>query len=139
MTKGFTLLAAVAALSACSQPAGTTPAATDTATEAPSATASTAPVAMEIDGKPMAGTFDIASADGKRKVTQTVNADGTVATMSDGKTVKGTWTSTGPGHFCITNEGEPESCYTETLEADGTMKSVNDKDPKEVWMIKRVS
>ncbi len=132
--KKLVLLASVAALAACNQkPAEEAAPATDA-----SATATTA-LAMEIDGKPMAGTFEIASSDGKRTMTQTVNDDGTVVSVEGDKTTKGTWTSTGPGHFCITNEGETDaSCYTETIGADGTMTSTNDKDPADSWTVKRV-
>lgn len=142
--KKLALIAGVALLASCGskEPAPEAAATADATMPMDAGSASAAPdaVAMEIDGKPMAGTFDITSGDGKRTMKQTVNDDGSVTSVMDGKTVKGTWTSTGPGKFCITNEGEKEpSCYTETMNPDGTMKTVNDKNPKDEWMVKRVA
>ncbi len=129
--KKLILIAGIATLAACSKP--------EPAPEAPVEAAAPATAQMEIDGKPMTGTFDISSADGKQTMVQTVNEDGTVVSVEGDKTTNGTWTSTGPGNFCITNEGEAQaSCYTTTVAEDGVMTSTNDADSADVWTVKRV-
>ena len=132
--KKLVLIAAVAALSACNNNASE-PAAAPTA----EATTVAADSSLATDGMPNVGTFEVTTADGK-VVTQTVNADGTTVSVKDGKTTKGTWTSTGPGNFCETDEGKTEpSCYAETISADKVWTSVNVKDPKDSSTVKRLS
>jgi hypothetical protein len=101
------LLAAVAALSACSEKAED-PAATEDTTAAPmpaetTAAATTAP-----------GTYDVKLADGTMGTT-VINADGTyVDTDAQGKEVRGTFASK-DGKDCFDPEGDdPEECWTVT-------------------------
>ena len=130
----FLSIAAFAALSACNNNAAE-PAAEPT-TEAATVAVDTS---LATDGMPNVGTYEITGPDGKL-VTQTVNADGTYVSVKDGKTTKGTWTSTGPGNFCDTEEGKTEpSCYAEAIDADKVWTSINVKDPKDKSTIKRVS
>ena len=128
--KKLILLAPLALIAACSQ--------SQPAPE-PSATASAAAdVPMATDNMPISGTYTATSADVSRTLTQTVNADGTVTTVEGDKTTNGTWTSTGPGNFCITNEGDSEpSCYAESISDSGEWTAVNVKDDKDSWSIKR--
>jgi hypothetical protein len=132
--KKLVLIAAVAAVSACNNNAAE-PAAEPSAEVAPVA----ADTSLATDGMPNAGTYEITLPDGK-VATQTVNADGTFSSVKDGKTTTGTWTSTGPGNFCETEEGKTEpSCYAETISADGVWTSTNVKDPKDHSTVKRLS
>jgi hypothetical protein len=133
--KKLVLIAAVAALSACNNTAAE-PAAQPSAEAATTVAVDTS---LATDGMPNAGTYEVITADGK-VLTQTVNADGTFTSVKDGKTTKGTWTSTGPGNFCETEEGKTEpSCYAETISADKVWTSVNVKDPKDHSTVKRLS
>lgn len=130
----FLSIAAFAALSACNNNASEPVA-------APTAEVATVAVdtSLATDGMPNVGTYEVTLSDGK-VVTQTVNADGTVVSVKDGKTTKGTWTSTGPGNFCETDEGKTEpSCYAETISADKVWTSINVKDPKDRSTVKRLS
>jgi hypothetical protein len=116
--KQIVLLAAVAALSACTQKADAS--------------------GMAVDGKPDAGTFDVTAPDGK-VTKQTINADGTIVNVKDGKSVKGTWTKKGAATYCITMEGETAAkCYTDTMDGT-TWHSTSDTDPKDVVTITRTS
>jgi len=132
--KKLVLIAALAALSACNNNASE-PAAQPSAKVATVA----ANTSLATDGMPNVGIYEVTLPDGK-VVTQTVNADGTFASVKDGKTTKGTWTSTGPGNFCETEEGKTEpSCYAETISADKVWTSINVKDPKDHSTVKRLS
>jgi hypothetical protein len=112
--KKLVLIAAVAALSACSQKADED--ATDTAaveTPAPAETMAADTVAP--------GTYDVKMADGTMGST-VINADGTYTdTDADGKTVSGTFARK-DGKDCFDPEGdEPEQCWTTTTPAaDGS-------------------
>lgn len=128
--KKIIALAALAALSACAKPAEEAPAPAETA----EATAEV-PGGMAIDGKPNAGVFDVTHADGSKSTT-TVSADGTFSVVAGDKTTKGTWTSTGPGNYCETVDGET-NCYKEEI-IDGVYTSTNVKDPKDISTVKRV-
>jgi hypothetical protein len=110
--KKLALLAAVAALSACSQKAEEAPAATDTAM------AEATPMA---DASVTPGTYDVKMADGTMGKT-VINADGTyVDTDKDGKEIKGTFARK-DGKDCFDPEGDaPEACWTVTPPgADGS-------------------
>ena len=110
--KKLVLIAAVAALSACSQKAEETPAATDTAM------AEATPMA---DATVTPGTYDVKMADGTMGKT-VINADGTyVDTDKDGKEVRGTYARK-DGKDCFDPEGDdPEMCWSVTTPgADGS-------------------
>lgn len=131
--KKILILSLAGAMAACSQ-SQPTPQATETTTAAPAAN-----VPLATDNKPITGTYEVDQADGSRKLTQTVNADGTMETVEGDKTTKGTWTSTGPGNFCMTNEGDSEpTCYSESITDSGTWIANNVKDDNDSWLIKRV-
>lgn len=118
-----TLLAACAALAltACSKTEETaveTPAATDTAMATPAATTQAA------TGN-MAGKYEVTMADGK-KMTSTINADGTYVDVMDGKEMKGTWRMDG-AKSCFDEEGDvAEVCYTTSApKADGSFETMD--------------
>ena len=127
--KKLIAIAALAALSACSQKADEAPAPAETAAPAE------VPGGLAIDGKPNAGVFEVTHASGK-KWTTTVTADGKMSMVADGKSVTGTWTSTGPGNYCETVEGKT-SCFKEEI-VDGVYTSTNEADAKDTSTIKRV-
>lgn len=130
--KKLILLAPLALIAACSQ---SEPAPEPTEEAAPAETA-----VMAIDGMPLAGVYEVTSADGATVLTETVNADGTVSTVEGGETRTGTWTSTGPDNYCVTYEGDAEpSCYAEAMSADGVWSAVNVNDAEDAWTVKRVS
>lgn len=139
--KRLILLAAMmppALLAACSQEAAT-PEATEEAIPAEAAVADVGG-GLAIDGKPNAGSYEITSADGTTVMTQTVNADGTLTSVNGDETSKATWTSTGPGNWCVTEEGQSETkCYVETISDDGVYTSTNEADPTDSWTVKRLS
>ena len=55
-------------------------------------------------------------------------------------TTRGTWSSTGPGNWCVTEEGGTEpTCYVESISEDGVYTSVNEKDPADTATVKRLS
>ncbi len=93
---------------------------------------------LAADGKPAAGIFEVTSADGKMVLTQTVRADGTLTTVEADKTREGTWTSTGPGNFCVAMQGEgAPTCYDEEF-SGGVYRSVNKTDARDAWTLKRL-
>lgn len=130
--KKIIAVAALAALSACSQKAEEAPAPTETAA---AETPADVPGGLAIDGKPNAGVFEVTHADG-RKWTTTVTADGKSSMVLDGKTMAGTWTSTGPGNYCETMDGKT-TCIKEEI-VNGVYTSTNEADPKDTSTIKRV-
>ena len=128
--KKFILLAAVAALAACSKPA-----------EAPEADASAAPEAVATniaaDGKSSIGKFKITDKDGAVYMEED-KADGTYIGTKDGKVVEtGKWVQKDPNTFCYTkDEKDPkEVCNTETVE-NGVWTTKNAKG--EVSTVERV-
>jgi hypothetical protein len=139
--KRLILLAAImppALLAACSQEAAT-PEATEAAVPA-EATVAEVEGGLAIDGKPNAGSYEVTSADGATVTTQTVNADGTLTAVTGDKTTKATWTSTGPGNWCVTEGGNTEAkCYVETISEGGVYTSTNEADPADSWTVKRLS
>ncbi len=116
MMKKLMMIAALSALTACSQQAEKT-ADADTApveAAAPASADSTSPV----------GDYDVKMADGKMAKTS-INADGTyVDTGPDGKEVKGKYARK-DGKDCFDPEGdEAEACWTSTTPAaDGSFTS----------------
>lgn len=121
--KKLVLLAAVAALSACSQKSEETPepaaASTETATPAAPATASAGT---------QPGTYDVKMADGAMATT-VINADGTyVDTDPKGVVTKGAFASR-DGKDCFDPEGdEAEVCWTSsTPAADGSFTATDPK------------
>lgn len=125
------LLAPLALLAACSQ----SEPAPEPTEEAPPAES----VVMAADGKPATGIFEVTSADGRMVTTQTVDADGTLTTVEADLTRTGTWTSTGPGNFCVDMAGdEKPTCYREEVR-DGVYSSVNEENPQDAWTVKRLN
>ena len=117
--KKIIVIAAIAALAACSKPAES-PAADASAAPEPAAVAG--PVAA--DGKSSVGTFKITASDGKI-YTEVVKADGTYEGMTDGKvTETGKWDQKNPNLYCVTKDGEKEECNEEKIE-NGVWTSKN--------------
>ena len=136
--KKLVLIAALTALAACSQKADEAPAVAETAMASDTTAATSDAVPMAVDGKPDAGTYDSTGPDGKI-TKQTINADGTIVLVTDGKTSKGTWTKKGAADYCITMEGQTApTCYTDTMDGT-TWRSTNDADPKDTYTIVRTS
>ena len=121
--KKLIVLAGIAALAACAEPATTeAEAPADAAAEAPAAAAEV----MAADGMSPVGSYRITEADGS-VMTEELRADGTfMATRADGTEVTGTWVQKSPAQFCSTVEGQPEKCYDEAVDAEGVWTS---KDP----------
>jgi hypothetical protein len=123
--KKIILLAAVAALAACSksEPA---PEATEAAT-APEAAPAVAAEPLAADGKPSVGMFRVTTAEGE-VVMEELKADGTYVDTVDGKVVEtGRWNQKSPEQFCFTKdeEGATEKCNTEGVDANGVWTSTN--------------
>ena len=118
--KKIILVAALAAVSACSQPE--TPAEPEATEEA-----AVEEVAVAADGLPSVGIYYVTSADG---TTSTFEAkeDGTyTSTDADGNvTETGTWRQESQNVWCETpdTEGATERCYDERME-DGVYKSTS--------------
>lgn len=118
--KKLVLLAALTALSACSQKAEEK----KEVAAAPTAEATPAPAA---DSGTPPGTYDVKMADGTMAVT-TINADGTyVDTDAKGKAIKGQY-ATHDGKDCFDPEGdEMGMCWAVTKpEADGSFTATAD-------------
>lgn len=117
--KRFVLLAAVAALAACSQPA-----------PAPEAEASAAPEAaatnIAADGKSSVGTYKVTTPKGEILMDE-VKADGTYVTTKDGKVVEtGKWEQKSPAVYCYTKDEKDavQKCNQEKVE-NGVYTSTN--------------
>lgn len=136
--KTFVLIAAVAALSACSQQGEEAPATETTiAAETTAAATEAAAATMAVDGKPDAGNFTMTGPDGA-SFKLTMNADGTLSTEADGQTMAGTWTRTEPATYCMTMEGETAAkCYADVM-AGTTWRATNTVDPKDTYTVVRV-
>jgi hypothetical protein len=133
--KKLIVLAGVAALAACAEPATTetSEVPTDAMAEAPVAPAEV----MAADGMSPVGSYRITEPDGS-VMTEELRADGTFTnTAADGQVRTGTWVQKSPAQFCSTVEGEAEKCYAEGVDAEGVWTS---KDPEsgEVSIIERV-
>jgi hypothetical protein len=120
--KKILIVAAVAAVAACSKPAPA-PEAADTA--APAA-ATPATGSLAADGKSSDGTFKVTNADGKT-ITEVDKPDGTYTdTDASGKvTETGKWNQKSPTEFCFTKDGGDgkEVCNTEGVDAKGVWTS----------------
>lgn len=120
--KKLVLIAAVAALSACSQRAEEEPIPAETTAEMATPTEAATMTAAE-----MAGSYDVKAADGTMTTT-VLNADGTYSDMKDGKeTETGTMSMKG-GKSCFDPEGDaPEMCFTDgPRAADGSWVATGD-------------
>jgi hypothetical protein len=120
MMKKLVMIAAIAALAACSQQA-------EKEAEAEAAPAEAA-ATTEADSTSLAGDYDVKLADGKMGKT-TINADGTfVDTGPDGKETKGKF-AVKDGKECFDADGDAaEVCWTSAKPgADGSFTSTNDK------------
>ena len=131
--KKVLLLAAVAAVAACSKPAPAPEAEASAVAEASAPAA--APVAA--DGKSSVGNFKITSHDGKVYMEED-KADGTYSTTLDGKVIEtGKWEQQKPGTFCFTKDEKDakQVCNEEKVE-DGVWTTKNAKG--EVSTVERV-
>ena len=132
--KKFILLAAVAALAACSKPAP----APEAVTSETAAATTAAAASVAADGKPSVGKFKITDKDGKVYMEED-KADGTYVTTQDGKVVEtGRWSQPNPNKFCFTKDEKDakEVCNDEKVEG-GKWTTVNAKG--EVSTVERVS
>lgn len=132
--KKIVLVAALAAVSACSKPTPS-PEAEATATQAQDAsTAGT----VASDGKSSVGKFKITTHDGKI-VMEEDKADGTYVTMLDGKVVEtGKWEQKSPNNFCFTKDAKDakQECNEEKVE-NGVWTTKNAKG--EVSTVERIA
>jgi hypothetical protein len=127
--KKIALIAALSALSACSQPA---PAPEPETSEAPAAATNIA-----ADGKSSVGKFKITDKDGKVYMEED-KADGTYVGSQDGKVVEtGKWVQKDPNTFCYTKDEKDakEVCNTEKVE-NGVWTTTNAKG--EVSKVERI-
>jgi hypothetical protein len=112
--KRILVIAAIAALSACSKPA---PAPEAEASAAPEAAAPTA-ASLAADGGPAHGTYKVTRADGE-VIMDEVKPDGTYSTTKDGKVIEaGKWEQKSPSQYCFTKdkEGAKQECAEEKVE-----------------------
>ncbi len=117
--KRIALLAAIAAISACSKPA-----------PAPEADASATPAAaatnIAADGKSSVGTYKVTTPKGEVLMDE-VKADGTYSTTKDGKVVEtGRWEQKSPAVYCYTKDEKDavQKCNEEKVE-NGVYTSKN--------------
>jgi predicted small lipoprotein YifL len=131
--KKMLVIAALAAISACSKPA---PAPEAEASAAPEVAAPAAEL-VAADGKPSFGTFKVTRPDGK-VVMDEVKADGTYSTTADGKVIEtGKWEQKSPSLYCYTKDEKDavQQCNEEKVE-NGVYTSKNPKG--EVATVERV-
>lgn len=136
--KRIILVAGLAGIAACSQPApAPEPTEAASAEAAPAAAAET----LAADGKPSHGKFTVTRKDGT-VYTAEVKPDGTyVTTAADGKvTDTGKWEQKSPEQYCETSdkEGSKQKCYAEKVDDKGVYTST-DPDTGEVATVVRVS
>lgn len=127
------LLAAVAAVAACSKPAPAPEA--DSSAVAEASAPAAAPVAA--DGKSSVGNFKITGHDGKVYMEED-KADGTYSTTLDGKVIEtGKWEQQNPGTFCFTKDEKDakQVCNEEKVE-NGVWTTKNAKG--EISTVERV-
>ena len=121
--KRIIVIAALATVTACSQPAPA-PEATAEAS-GPAVAAAEGPLAA--DGKSSVGKFQVTTHDGKT-VIEEAKADGTYVDMIDGKVVEtGKWVQKSPSEYCYTKDeaGAKELCNTEKVDDKGVWTSTN--------------
>lgn len=130
--KRIIVIAALAAVAACSQPA---PAPEPTPEAAPVAAAET----LAADGKASHGTFKVTRGDAT--YTTVVKPDGTYSvTGADGKVMEtGKWEQKSPEQYCETadKEGAKQKCFAEQVDDKGVYTS-KDPDTGEVATVVRV-
>ena len=122
--KRIIVIAALASVAACSEPAPAPEATTEAAAEA-----TTAAVAETVaaDGKPSVGVYKVTASDG-RVFNEEVKPDGTYVQTQDGKVVEtGKWVQKSPTQYCTTKDeaGAAERCNTEQIDANGVWTSVD--------------
>jgi hypothetical protein len=112
--KRILVIAAIAAISACSKPA---PAPEAEASAAPEAAAPAA-ASLAADGGPAHGTYKVTRGNGE-VVMDEVKPDGTYSTTKDGKVIDtGKWEQKSPSQYCYTKdkEGATQECAEEKVE-----------------------
>lgn len=126
--KTIIAVAALAVLSACG---GSAP---EDTTEEPAAAAPAAEVAMAVDGKPLAGSYNSVATDGSKSV-WTLADDGTFTLTADGTDpVSGKYVNTanddGTAKFCADPDGDDaaEVCYA--ISAPGADGGFTSTDPE---------
>ena len=131
--KKFILLAAVAALAACSKPAP----APEAVTSETAAATTAAAASVAADGKPSVGKFKITDKDGKVYMEED-KADGTYVGTVDGKVVEtGRWSQANPNTFCYTkDEKDSKEVCNEEAVTNGVWTSRNAKG--EVSTVERI-
>ena len=135
--KRIFIVAALAAVAACSKPAeAPAPEAEAAAEAAPAAAAGT----LAADGKPSHGIFKVTKKDGKVH-TADVKPDGTYSvTDAAGKVMEtGKWEQKSPEQYCETADtaGAKQKCYAEKVDDKGVYTST-DPDTGEVATVVRV-
>lgn len=131
--------AALAALSACSQPAPAPEAAVTADTSADATEAAAAATNIAADGKPTVGKYEVTRPGGKRYTTE-AKADGTYAITVDGKVVEtGKWEQKSPEQYCETADkpDAKQKCFDEKVDAKGVYTST-DPENGEVAVVVRV-
>ena len=133
--KRIFVIAALATVAACSQPAPAPEATAEASAEAaaPAAAAGT----LAADGKPSHGTFKVTNAKGEVHMDE-VKPDGTYVTSKDGKVVEtGKWEQKSPTLYCYTKDQKDavQECNEEKVE-NGVYTSKNPKG--EVATVERV-
>lgn len=134
--KKILAFAALAALSACSQPAPA-PEASATADATDAAAAATN---IAADGKPSVGKYEVTRPNGKKYTTE-AKPDGTYAVTLDGKVVEtGKWEQKSPAQYCETADkpDAKQKCYDEKVDDKGVYTST-DPDNGEVATVVRVA
>ena len=126
--KRIIVIAALATVAACSEPAPAPEATADAGAEAAAeATPAAAAQTVAADGQPSTGTFKVTTSDGK-VFTEEVKPDGTYVQTQDGKVVEtGKWVQKSPSQYCVTKDeaGATEKCNTEQIDANGVWTSVD--------------
>lgn len=121
--KRIMLVAALAAVTACSQSEPAPEPTEEAAAPAPEAEAEL----LAADGQPATGTYKVTTADGE-VVMEEVRADGTYVATIDGEVVEtGSWVQKSPEQYCYTTdeEGATEQCNAEAIDANGVWTSTD--------------
>jgi len=128
MMKRIIVIAALAAVAACSKPAPAPEATTEASAEASAeATPVAAAAPLAADGKPSVGQYKVTTHDGKILM-EDVKADGTYVDTIDGKVVEtGKWEQKSPAQYCFTKDeaGAKQKCNTEQVDDKGVWTSVD--------------
>jgi len=130
--KRIIVIAAVAAVAACSKPAPAPEATSEAPIEAAadaSPSAAGEATSLAADGKPSVGMYKVTTGDGKVFMEE-VKPDGTYVQTEGGKvTQTGKWVQKSPSEYCATKDeaGAKEECNVEGIDAKGVWTS---KDPE---------